>query len=539
MPIKISVDSRLIVVTTPPNQQVTLQYQTYAHSSGYLHNLYDHLIGKNRITGEEEPTSLASSWAMAPDGREWRFALKEGIPFYEMGRASRRYFFSGEDVKHTWLLQSGQLSDKAFNSYSTGPLLKGVQDVIVDGNTAVWALDTINPDLGEYLSEDWSFGIVSKEYWDNIGGEAGYEEAPIGTGAFSFVFQEIDYGMLLERNADHYRHEPHFAELFIQWVVENSTRVAMLFAGEAHVGEIPSLDYFWQEYLESAGIPVARSTLPSFQIMAVIPWYLSEGSDGTPTPNFDESAPLRNIKVREALNLAIDRNELNEVFLGGEGLPSAVPHFAEWWSSFKDEWAPIPGPTGKTGSDGGWPYPYEPERAQGLLAEAGYSSKQEIDLFAAADLPIIPELVEIAEVIALNWGDVGVNVNIHTVNFSTIQSRLATREMSGSAFMIRASLLPLSWSFEALLPGSNSPFYEHSFIVDWKEDYDGSADPVEREQLAHNLGDFLRSEHLGIPLFWAFGKAGYYPDVVDGYEVNQKTFGPVRYHAYTLPASGR
>ena len=144
-PERISVDSRLIVAVPTPSLQVILPYQGFGGSVGHLHNVYDYLIGKNRETGVEEPTNLASSWAVAPDGREWEFTLKENIPFYEMGRPSKSYFFSGEDVKHTWLLQSGQLSDKAFNAYSTGPLLKGVENVEVDGNTVIWDLEIRQP----------------------------------------------------------------------------------------------------------------------------------------------------------------------------------------------------------------------------------------------------------------------------------------------------------------------------------------------------------------------------------------------------------
>ena len=500
--------------------------------------MYDYLIGNNRKTGAEEPTNLASSWTVAADGREWAFTLKENVPFYDVGRPSERHFFRGEDVKHTWLLQSGQLSDKAFNAYSTGPLLGGVTDVVVDGNTVGWVLDDANPELSEYLSEDWTLGIISKQYWDDVGGETGYEEAPIGTGAFSFVFQGIGSGLLLERNSDHYRHEPHFAELEFIWVDQFSTRTAMLIAGEVHIGEIPIVEFSYKDILKEQELEIARSTLPSFQILAVMPWYLPEALDGTPTPNYDESAPLRNEKVREALNLAIDRNEINEVFYGGQAMPSAVPHFVEWWTFFKDEWAPIPGPTGATGSDGGWPYPYEPELAKSLLAEAGYSNEHVIDLLVPFDLPGMPEIAEIGEVLASKWGEVGVHIDFHSVEYSNIQRRLAARDLSGSAFITRLSRFPLSGSMDSFWRYSDSPYYEYPLISDWKRNYDETVDSVERERLAHILGDFFRSEHLGVPLVWIFGEAGYNPDVVEGYEVDHKTLGPVRYHEYTLPASG-
>ena len=526
-----SVDARLIVVAPPPIYEVTLPYQTFPSSGGALHNLFDYLIGKNRKTGEEETSHLASSWSMDPDGRAWTFTLKENIPFYLDGKASDDYIFNSEDVKHTWLLQSGNLSDKAFNTYTGGSPLKGVDDVVIDGNVITWNLNAINPDLSEYLSEDWTFGIISKQYWDDVGGEEGYEVDPIGTGAFSLIFHEVGNGILLERNADHYRHEPHFAELEFRWVVQPATVAAMLIAGEVHISQIPTLDSYLQDLLEGRSLKIAKSTLPSFHLVGVIPWYLPEAIDGTPTPNYDASAPTRDKRVREALNVSIDRNLINDVFFGGEEIPSAVPHLAEWWNFFGDESTAI------SGSTGDWSYPYDLQLAEQLLSEAGYPDGFDLTLYTPYDFRDMPEIVDLGEVVAEMWEEIGINVHLMPTEHGVVSQLQTERALTGDIYLTRRSLGLPSPALESMWRKSTTPSYEYPFITDWKENYDTVADHMERERLAKNLDDFWREEHLSIPLLWVFGKAAFNPTVVEGYEVRHGNFGPVRYHEYTLPAS--
>ncbi len=521
----------------PPIYEVTLPYQTFPSSGGALHSLFDYLIGKNRKTGDEETSHLASSWSMDPDGRAWTFTLKEGIPFYEHGKASEEYILNAEDVKHTWLLQSGNLSDKAFNAYVGDPPLKGVEDVVVDGNVVTWNLDVINPDLSEYLSEDWTFGIISKSYWDDVGGEEGYEVDPIGTGAFSLIFHEVGNGILLERNADHYRHEPHFAELEFIWIVEPATVSAMLIAGEVHISQIPSYDFYLSDLLEAQDLKIAQSTLPISHLFGAIPWYLPEAVNGTPTPNYDSNAPSRDKRVRQALNVAIDRNLINDRIFGGEAIPNAVSHMAEWWDFFKDEWAPIPGPTGQTGSSGGWPYEYNPERARELLAEAGYPDGFDLTFYVPVDLDGMPQILDVGEIISNMWEGIGINVDIALIENSGIFQKQYNRELNGAIYLSRGRLVLPSLAIGTIWRKSTAPKSEYPFITEWKESYDTIADPAERERLAQELGDFWHYEHLSIPLLWVFGKAAYNPTVVEGYEVRHGNFGPVRYHEYTLPAS--
>ena len=534
------VSPRLIVSMAPPTHQVRLPYMTFQSSSGPLHNLYDYLVGKDRKTAEVTNLHLAESWSVDSTAKVWTIQLKdEDIPYYMNGQASD-YNFEPIDVRHTWLLQAGVRSERSNNSGTYGPWLastdangvKDGMDLEIDGKTLTFNLDIVHPDMNVYVSEDWTFGIISEAYWNDVGGEDGYIEHPIGTGAFSFVEYVDNQHFLLEKNVDHYRHEPYFDELQFLWNKEPATIMAQILTDEVHIGVLPS---DLHDEVTARGMEIAKSTLPSFHMWGTIPYYQPVGFKGDPTPNYDETVPTRNVKVREALNIAIDRNEINEKFFKGDAIPSAVSHMAEWWDFFQDRWAPIPGPDGNTGAAGGWPYPYDPARAKELLAEAGYPDGFELDFYGPTNLGGLPEIPDVAEAITAMWEEIGVKVNLTISEYAPVQAMYSDRAMNGKIGMIRWSLNPPSAGMGWIWYEATRPYYEYQFITDWKRNVDTIADPTTRVEEFIKLGDFWYENYLSIPLLWVFGKAVYNPAVLEGYETSHVHFGPVRYHEYTVP----
>ena len=505
---------------------------TFQSSSGPLHNLYDYLVGKDHKTGEVENTHIAESWFVSEDARQLTFNLRENVPYYLNGKASKTYLVSPEDVRWTWLLQAGFESGKTKNSERWRPWLNSGDDIAIHDNYVVWNLDIILPDAGEYLSEDRTFGLISKQYWNDVGGENGYIDHPIGTGAFSFV-EYIDYEhFLLERNIDHYRFEPYFDELQFLWVREPDIRDAMIRTHDIHLTQ---LSRYMLEGIESHGLKIAKSTLPSFFLWGAIPWYMPEDIHGDPTPSYDETVPTREVKVREALNLAIDRERINSAYFEGDAIPSAVPHMVERWDFFQDRWALYPGPGGNTGAAGGWPYPYDPQRARQLLTDAGYPDGFELDFLAPIDTGSPPIIPEVAEGMAYMWREIGIDMNLTISDHLSIEAMLTDRTMNGKVFLMQWPVLLPSDGMGELWRNADTPYYEYPFITEWKEQYDVTAHLGERDNMVQELGDFWYDNYLSIPLLWIFEKVVYNPQILERYEVNQLEFGPARYHEYTVP----
>ncbi len=524
---------RLLVTMPAPSGQVTCHCETFQSASGHLHNLHDYMVGLDPVTGEAGPTHLALSWEVDSTGKIWNFKLREGVPFYQDGQASPKYAeFTAKDVVHTWEVMAGMKGE------STPPgnwtvMMDSAADGwhIVNDHEIVLTHKLIELELPFRLSEEWTFGLLSLDYWDDVGGMEAYKKAPMGTGAFSFVEKVVNEHILYKANKPHWRKTPEFDELQLLWVPESATRVAQLISGEAHIAEIPR---DLQDEIIARGMKVQRSTLPSFHLWIRIPYYQPTiFTTGEPTPNYDENDPIRNPLVRHALNVAIDRDLINDQFFRGGGMPNPVDFFPPWRSDCKDEWAPYPGPGGETGCAGGWPYPYDPEMGRRLLADAGYPNGFDLVFYTAPNLGGTPELPDVAEAITGMWETIGINVDLQVVQADVLRSQQTARSWTGSVNLVRYSLDPISMAVSFLWREAPRSFIEHESLTEWKKAYDRSLDPDFRFRESQRLGDWFHNEHVTAPLLWLFAEVGINPNVVADYGVNMLHFGPVRYHEYT------
>jgi peptide/nickel transport system substrate-binding protein len=517
-----------------PAGQVTAHYQTFQSAGGHLHNIHEYLVGMDIITDEEKPIQLATSWNVDSTGRNWTFKLREGVPFYLDGKASDKYReFTSKDVRHTWEIMAG----KKNKSDSPADWLRIADDAsaieLINDHEVLIHHKLIDLEMPFVLSEEWTFGITSLDYWNDLGGnQEAYQAKPMGTGAFSFVEKAVNQHMLFKANENHWRKTPDFDELQFLWVPEAATRVAQIIAGEAHIVDVPRDSH---DQLTGRGLKIYKSTLPGFHVWIRIPYYQNPTFDGRQVPNHNPNDPVRDVKVREALNLAINRNALNNQFLKGKGLPDPVEYFPPWREDCKDEWAPYPGPEGKTGCEGGWPYPGDgdPERARELLAEAGYPNGFQLRFESTLDTGGLPEMPDIAESIAAMWENIGIDIQFEIVEAGLQRQDQQEKKWTGSVNLTRYSLDPISLSLSFSWYENPRGFIEHQFVTDWKRKYDQTIDLEERLKMSRELGDWWKANHVTGPLFWVFPEVGVDPKVVEDYTVNQLHFGPVRYHEYT------
>ena len=527
------VDPILVVSMPAPAGQVTCHCETFQSAGGHLHNLHDYIVGLHPVTGAEEPTHLALSWESDATGKIWNFKLREDVPFYMDGQASSTYSeFTAKDVVHTWEVMAG-MKGESNPAGDWTPMMDSAADGwnIVNDHEIILTHKLIELELPFRLSEEWTFGVQSLDYWDDIGGMDAYKAAPMGTGAFSFVEKVVNEHVIYKANKPHWRKTPEFDELKFLWVPEPATRVAQLIAGEVHIAEIPR---DLQDEITSQGMRIEKSTLPSFHLWVRIPYYQPTiFKTGEPTPNFDENDPIRDPRVRHALNVAVDRALINDKFFKASGTPDPVEFYPPWREDCKDEWAPYPGPGGQTGCAGGWPYPYDPQMGRDLLADAGYPNGFDLTFYASPNLGGVPEIPDVAEAMAAMWSEIGVNVDLRVEQSDVVRSLQTAHDWTGSVNLVRYSVDPISLSMSFLWRESTRAFMEHEFITEWKKAYDQTIDPDVRFAESQRLGDYFHNEHLTVPLLWLFAEVGINPNVVKSYEISMLHFGPVRYHEYT------
>jgi len=158
--------------------------------------------------------------------------------------------------------------------------------------------------------------------------------------------------------------------------------------------------------MEQAGFPVRyRDNDALLHLWWILPW---------------DRTPVRDRRVREALNLAIDRREIAATIFGGKAEPAAIPFGLTW--AFRDVKLTVPDE---------WRYPFDPARARALLAEAGYRDGFPITIFAY-QLPALPEGREMAEALAGYWQKIGVRPTLVPVDYPAFRKQWVDRAAPGA-----------------------------------------------------------------------------------------------------------
>ena len=288
------------------------------------------LVEVDAETGQYKPW-LADSWTLGPNGRSWRVKLHKGVQFHHgFGE------FTAQDVVHTHALWCDQnypgRKDPPVAGYRAG--ICQVQKIeVVNPHEITMHCKVVCLDMPFYYSSASNVMIFSKKQWD-AEGEMGYERRPAGTGPYIYKERQLGRYVLYERApTPHWKHGVvDWKEIKITWTLEEPTRFAQLLAGETHLTEV---NKDLTDELVSKGYKLIRSrgTAQQMQINFGGLYFGTEDKAtgryteyGGTTGKLDPKVPWTNIKVRQAMNKAINRNELLRVLYKGR----AKPHVRAW-----------------------------------------------------------------------------------------------------------------------------------------------------------------------------------------------------------------
>ena len=533
-PDRVPVDPQLKIAMVPPGNQVTMMWETLQSGTGPLKPMYEMLIGEDPFTGSWTEMGLASEWSVAPGAKDWTFKLREGIPYHSTDTWTGGEFTTKdihgsiatlvrEDAKSTASIWTnlGAQKPEAFD--------------IVDDYNFTWRLSKGEPLFESYASSGWVATMLSKDYMDAVGIE-GYRAHPIGTGPFSFIELKIDEHILYERVEDHWRKVPEFHELKFFYVKEDSTRLAMQLTDESHIADIPAI--LIPETLERGHV-VSVGTLPGFFLYIWIGglYYDSEqtirvgdraGETQPVAPGFDAEDPFRNVLVRKALNLAVNRDLLNQTFWDGDAIPQLIHGFPPTNPDFKhDDWTP---------------YPYDPEAAKQALAEAGYPDGFEFD-FQTSIVSGVPEAPDVAEAVTDMWRSIGLKPNLLPIEYGTMRSEMRARDVGRTVGTFRQGAGPggiytrgnIQYRLGPVPGGAGNGLWEIPALDDIWVDLAAAVEAEDILEQTYRIGDYLYENYITVPLFFLFPKAVVNPNFVVEYKQNMLHFGPAVNHEYTQP----
>ena len=462
---------QLTLGLTGYGNEVPIPWQEIAFAKNYGRFIWDYLVGTTDDAQLSTETGLAAEWSMAEDGLSWNFKLRQGVPFHngEEFIAEDMIFAlqqtmdipeapaSYKEQLTCCVTNIEQVSDYEFNMTLSRP------QIFLD-----WDLTDAQGNLG---------APVDKSHYDEVG-EDEYARYPVHTG----VYQWADHlkGDFIELTSwgDHYREGvPAFDTVLIKTIPEESTRIAALKTEEVDVINI-SRERVTE--VEEAG----------FQIFprpgqAVIGFYFHQQW---------EDVPWADLRVRQAMNFAINRDEIVEFIFAGRGSPAIVypmPLSGEVYGGW-DRWGPKLDP-----------YPYDPERSRELLAEAGYADGFSIKMhsYPRPDAPEGPRLVE---AMAGYFEAIGIDVEIQPIDSATsIAERLAF-ELSSTMTFLDAPNRPFP-GFAGLMftlehSEGTARSTEDPELDRLIEAMQATLDPVEAEERFLGVYKFLYDQHIHLPV---------------------------------------
>lgn len=336
-------------------------------SQAVLYALYDRLLTFDGAGAIQE--GLATEWAFVDeDLKTFEFTLREGVTFHDGEE------LTAEVVKAN-IERVQDLGDTA------GPTVRAAA-----GNVdSVEAVDELtvrvhlkDSDGGFPFALATQFGMMISP--NSLDGSSGVDLDAVGTGPYELVSFTPNNTTKMKRFEDFWAGTDDRPENFeIQYVTDDQTRLNALRSGQANVVLLTPRQV---AEAESIGLEVRVNDTSSMWVMYV-----------------NSSEALDDVLVRQAIMHAIDRASISTALQFGTGQPSV-------------QLAP-PGAPGFI-EDADDLFPFDPDRARELLAEAGYEDGLELEYV----LLNTPEYVQITEVLQQQFAEVGITIDIVTLDIS-------------------------------------------------------------------------------------------------------------------------
>ncbi len=362
-------------------------------------NIYDRLLeievddaGTSKIV-----PSLAEKWDISGDGLEYTFHLRQGVKFQNGND------FTAEDVVYTFhrllTVENGVNTELLDQVKGAAEVIEGSADTL----EGVEAVDdytvkiTLKEPFAAFLSCLTAPGlsIYDSEATEAAGDQFGMDPAvTVGTGPFCFAGWTFNDQLVLVRNENYWKGASQLPGVVIKIIPDTETQSMMFESGELDLLDLDFVTDATDRFLESYPDQIVQGPRVGITYF---------------TLNFNME-PFQDVKVRKAVQMAIDRQAILDALYGGRG---QVEHGIY--------------PYGLIGfNEGQTKISYDPEGAKALLAEAGYADGFTMEL--AADASASDTVTMALEIIKEQLAAVGINAEIKNYDESTW---LETRKAGG------------------------------------------------------------------------------------------------------------
>lgn len=390
-----------------------------------LNSLYDTLLHSTE-DGQGIVEGLATGYEASEDGLTFTVTLRDGVKFADGSD------ITPADVK--WSLDRARNPDNGIWSFT----LESVDSIDTTESGVVLTLNRPDPSLPAALAM-FNSAVMPQQLFEAMAGATDEEKAkafaekPIGSGPFMLTEWVRGSYMVMERNPYYWESDeagvqlPYLDAVRFEIIPEDATRILKLQAGEIDGAEFIPLSRVSE--LE-ADANLDMQLFPSTKVNYVLMNNRPELNDGTPNP-------LSDVRVRQALNLATDKDALIQLVTFGTGKA-----MESYMSSTTPLWAPQP------------LYPHDVDAAKALLTDAGFADGFEVTAMALAgnadDAALLTALQQM-------WAEVGVTLTIEQLDAPTRTERYRAND-----FQMRTS----AWTNDINDPSQITSYFAIYSVVE-------------------------------------------------------------------------
>jgi peptide/nickel transport system substrate-binding protein len=336
---------------------------------------------------------LAERWDISPDGKVFTFHLRKGVTWHD-GEA-----FSAEDCLFTYQ----KLTDpKVATPYSSSYMDVKKAEVVDRYTFRVTYREPFSPAL-----ESWSMGVIPKHLLDGKDLNTDpFNRNPVGTGPYRLKEWTAGQKIVLAANDRYFEGRPNIDEYVYRIIPDTSTMFQELLSGGIDMMGLNAI-----QYLRKSETRRVKENYRKFRYPANAFTYLGYNLTST---------LFSDMTVRRSLAYAIDRQSIIDGVLLGVGRPCTGPFsHVSWAYNPKVQ-----------------PYPYDPERAARMLAEAGWKERNADGILVKNGAPFRftiltnqgnSERIHAAEIIQQNLKKVGIDVKIRVMEWQAFLEQIDKR----------------------------------------------------------------------------------------------------------------
>jgi 4-phytase/acid phosphatase/peptide/nickel transport system substrate-binding protein len=410
--------------------------------------------------GDVQP-KLALSWAHSDDFKTWIFKLRPGVKFQD-----------GTPFNATAAKENFDRQKDPANKCRCAFYIAFIHDVQApDELTLVYNLNDPQVNLPALLTIPSSNNVVqSPTAWKTKGDD--YNRNPVGTGPYIVKSWTAGDRMILEKNPDYWnKGHPHLDRIVLKPLPDAQSRFASLQSGEA--------DIVWDDEAGADNIQRAQKD-------SKLTVHTYAGSGATAYAFNTKVAPFDDVRVRQALVMAIDRNKWSQAMTNGLSRPASNPYGEGSWVKCKDDGA----------------LPHDVEKAKALIKE--YGKPVEFKMLVTAT----PRGRNNGQILQQFWKQVGANMEIEQVDQATIAPRGFMRQFQLTPWRIIDLADPDPQMYANFRTGSPVALasYSNPELDKLLEDARVTADPSKRTEDYCAVSRLVNKEAIW---FWTFQNTYY------------------------------